>query len=100
MINKSILVLTLLFVSPALTAQTPRPSCEMFASRDKVFFYDEVRSGGRIAYVKRKAYLVYGDRFWVDCRAADRDWVYVQFRNRKGVLTRGYLRGSDMDYVR
>jgi hypothetical protein len=97
---KSLFLALFILISGVSFGQSPRPSCEMYAAREKVFFYDQVSAGGRVGYVKRKAYLVYGDRFWVDCRLVDHDWVYVQFRNSRGVVTRGYLRSSDMEYVR
>lgn len=98
--NPRILLLVIqLAVSAVLYAQSPRPSCEMYCTKDKAFFYDQVFSAGRPAYIKRKAYLVFGDRFWVTCKMIDYDWVYVTFRNRKGVITKGYMRSSDMDQI-
>ncbi|MBM3431941.1 MAG: hypothetical protein FJX92_02910 [Bacteroidetes bacterium] len=90
----------LLSVSFVMSAQSSGSLCEMYAIRDRVYFYDRTYSAGRTAYVKRKAYLVYGDRFWITCSDYNNDWVYITFRNQRDVVTRGYIRNSDMKFVR
>jgi hypothetical protein len=41
--------------------------------------------------------MVYGESFSVPCRLVNEDWIYVVFRNPKGVVSKGYVRGSDVE---
>ena len=76
--------------------RAPLPDCEMYVSAPRAYFYDRVMKNGREIYVKRKGYMVYGDRFYVTCRYRDRPWIYVSFRNARGVVSKGYVRTSEM----
>jgi hypothetical protein len=96
---KHLVVLLFLFLSFDLHAQSQSRSCSMYVVRDKAYFYDQTISNGRPAYLKRKAYMVYGDAFTVPCRLVDQDWIYVVFRNTKGAVSKGYVRGSDVEII-
>jgi len=94
---KYLSLLILFFLSFNIEAQSQTRSCNMYVVRDRAYFYDRTVSQGRPAYLKRKGYMVYGEAFTVPCRLVNEDWIYVVFRNPKGVVSKGYVRGSDVE---
>jgi len=94
---KHLAVLLFLFLLFDIEAKSQSRSCTMYVVRDRAYFYDRTLANGRPAYLKRKGYMVYGESFTVPCRLVYEDWIYVVFRNPKGVVSKGYVRGSDVE---
>jgi hypothetical protein len=71
----------------------------MLVVSERAYFYDQKNSNGNTSYVKRKAYMVYGDAFKVPCTVVNKAWIYVVFRNTSGVVTKGYIKSSDLELL-
>ena len=96
--KKTIILLSLLFtICISMNAQrrpnrTPLPECQFEVKAEKAYFYNIVNEGGRTSYVKRKGYLVQYDTVWTICKYSDKEYVYVEFRNQRGQVTKGFIK--------
>ena len=105
-------IVTLLFLilfSKLSYSQSPKPTCRYKVIVSKAYFHDQVEvESGRESYVrpntnkqfifvKRKAYLEYGDYVCIVCKEGDYKWIYVVFKNKQGKVTKGFINRSDLD---
>jgi len=94
---KNLMIVFLVMLSVAAKSQSG--ACSMIVINERAYFYDQKNNNGRTSYTRRNAYMVYGESFKVSCKMVDRDWIYVVFRNPKGVITKGYVKSSDLELL-
>lgn len=87
------------FIFLSISAKSQSVNCSMVVNVEKAFFYDKTIVRGRPEYIKRTAYMVYGDTFTVPCSVVNLGWIYVVFRNANGVITKGYVRSIDVELI-
>ncbi|NOT90566.1 MAG: hypothetical protein HOP05_02620 [Ferruginibacter sp.] len=108
MITRIIFVTLLLFNINLSFSQSPKPECKFKVKVPKAYFYDHIETIPNIAqdttakkflnnWAKRKSYLVFGNYITVLCREFDNDYVFVHYKNRKGIITKGYISSSDLE---
>jgi hypothetical protein len=91
----------LLTICFSINAQkrTPLPECKFIVVVEKAYFYNLDNSSGTEKYTQRKGYLALGDVVWVVCKYSDGEYVYVEFKNKKGQITKGYIKSTELKEV-
>lgn len=70
--------------------------CIVAIGPEKAYFHDRVTHNGKVSYNPRKAYLITGDQVTINCQEKSENWIYVSFKNAKGVITSGFLKKTDL----
>ncbi len=103
--KKTIILFSFLFaICYTLNAQrrpsrTPLPGCQFMVVTEKAYFYNADHIGTRARFVQRKGYLVMDDMVWTACKYSDREYVYVEFRNQKGQVTKGFIKRENLEMM-
>lgn len=74
---------------------TPLPECPFIVKVEKTYFHNKPDLNKEI-YEKRKGYLVQGDKVWTVCKYSFDDFVYVEFKNSKGQISKGFILRKDL----
>lgn len=77
----------------------PLPECKFIVVVEKAYFYNLDNSNGTEKYIQRKGYLALGDIIWTACKYAYDEYVYVEYKNKKGQFTKGYLKSESLKEV-
>jgi hypothetical protein len=88
------LLIHLLIISSA-SSQTSQ--CILNVKNDKAFFHDRTTLNGKVSFQQRKAFLVFGDQVAINCQDKTENWIYVSYKNSKGIITRGYIKKADLE---
>ena len=103
--KKTIILLSFLFaICFSMNAQrrstpAPLPQCQYMVITEKAYFYNADHSGPRTRFVQRKGYLVMDDMVWTVCKYSDNEYVYVEFRNQKGQVTKGFIKRENLEIM-
>lgn len=94
---KSYLVFVVLNLFTFSIAISQPNQCTLTVKTDKAYFHDRNNINGKLSFTPRKAFLVLGDQVSINCQDKNENWIYVSYKNSKGIITRGYIKKADLE---
>jgi hypothetical protein len=79
--------------------RTSLPECKFVVVVEKANFYNSSDKTSNGVMTKRKAYLASGDIIWTVCKYSEEKFVYIEFTNKKGQKSVGFVKSEDLKYI-
>lgn len=73
--------------------------CKFLVVFEKAYFYNLDKTKPVDRYIKRKGYLVAGDVVWIPCKFSQGKFVYIEFENSRGQVSKGWVRREHIEEI-
>jgi len=90
----------ILIINSSMNSQNRAlPDCKFLVIFEKAYFYNLDKSAPVERYLKRKGYLVAGDVVWIPCKFSEGKFVYIEFKNNRGQVSKGWVRRDSLEEI-
>lgn len=98
--KRFLLLCTTLLISFSVYSQNRTlQECKFLVIFEKAYFYNLDKSAPVERYLKRKGYLVAGDVVWIPCKFSGGKFVYIEFKNNRGQVSKGWVRRDSLEEI-
>jgi len=97
--NKSFILTISICLFIISSAFSQSSQCILNVKNDRAYFHDRNNINGKLSFTPRKAFLVLGDQVSINCQDKNENWIYVSYQNSKGIITRGFIKKTDLENV-